>query len=98
MLEAKLTVAQMKDLLRARGLQVTGLKADLAHRLAQRPPPQTEEDPPPSDKQLEYIRDLERDLGENAPAAVFVSKASARMWIREAEVRRREKRDGKKHK
>ena len=76
------------------------MKKDLARRLAERTPspPVQEADEPPSSSQLAFIRDLEKELGEVAPASALTSKRMASIWISEAVKRREQKKAAKKQK
>ena len=88
---------EMRELLRQRNLTVSGLKKDLARRLAERTPSPTAEpaDDKPTTSQLDFIRDLEKDIGEVAPASALTSKRAASTWISEAILKRDQKKKKK---
>ena len=72
----------------------------MVRRLLERTPspPVRDPDETPSSAQLAFIRDLEKELGEVAPASALTSKRMASIWISEALERREKKKGAKKQK
>ena len=83
---------ELKNLCRNSKLKVTGNKTVLATRLARRTLIE-----PPTELQIKFIHDLEKQLGYKAPVEVLGSKKLARAWIEKAlEERKRRQADKKK--
>ena len=83
---------ELKNLCRNSKLKVTGNKTVLATRLARRTIIE-----PPTELQIKFIHDLEKQLGYKANVEAFRSKKLARAWIDQAlEERKRRQADKKK--
>ena len=60
-------------------LPVTGIKVDLIKRLTSRNI--IPDDGAPSARQMKFMKDLEKQLGERIPATALISKKAASAWI-----------------
>ena len=90
----RLTVVQLRDILRHFGLPVGGIKVDLIQRLTSRNI--IPDEGAPTEKQFKFMRDLEKQLGERIPASALISRKDASAWINKMIKKRDEKkkRDG----
>ena len=87
-----LTVKQLAAALRSHDLPVTGLKKELARRLAER----DQQEESPTDLQLKLIRDLERKLNWTATYDIFQSKQRASAWINDAFTEKKSRQNARK--
>ena len=77
----KLKQEELKALCRERSLKVSGNKTELARRLVIYDPSNYTERP--TDKQLSYLKNLERKTGKRAPAKAYVSRQACTAAIDE---------------
>ena len=90
----RLTVVELREILRLLQLPVTGIKVDLIKRLTSRSV--IHDGGAPTVKQIKFMRDLEQQLGERIPALAFLSKTAASAWIDKMVQKRKDEKSKRK--